>query len=142
MSEPLVVVGAVIVHAGRILACRRGPAQSAAGQWEFPGGKVEPGETQQQALRRELREELDIDGRVGELVHSATTDVAGRPIELHCWWVRVQTEPRTSTDHDAMRWLAPHELARVAWAEPDLPAVRALESAAGNIEQWESVWNR
>lgn len=142
MSEPLLVVGAVIVDRGRILACRRAPDRSAGGLWEFPGGKVEAGETQPQALRRELNEELHIDVQVGEHVSAATTAVGARLIELHCWWVIANEEPRASTDHDAMRWLAPHELSHVEWAAPDLPAVQVLQTAGDNIDHWESEWNR
>ncbi|MEO7018256.1 MAG: (deoxy)nucleoside triphosphate pyrophosphohydrolase [Leifsonia sp.] len=125
---PLEVVAAVIVDAsGRVLACRRSPQKDAAGLWEFPGGKVEPGETPQESLRREIREELGVDIAVGELVDRSVTHVGGRAIALSCFRARLTAEaPTVSTDHDRMRWVAPAGLCGLEWALPDLPAVRIL----------------
>jgi 8-oxo-dGTP diphosphatase len=121
------VVGAVIEIDGRVLACRRAPGKSAAGYWEFPGGKVEHGESPNEALRRELREELSVDSIVHDLVSRATTVVGETGIDLACYRVEiVGTAPTTSTDHDELRWVRPDKLADLAWAAPDLPSVEAL----------------
>ena len=79
-APPLEVVAAVIVEDGRVLACRRSPLKDSAGLWEFPGGKVEEGESAQASLAREIREELGVDIEVGELLDRSVTVVDGRSI--------------------------------------------------------------
>ncbi|HEY8280946.1 MAG TPA: (deoxy)nucleoside triphosphate pyrophosphohydrolase [Leifsonia sp.] len=126
--EPLIVVAAVIRDGDRILACRRAPGKDAAGRWEFPGGKIEPGETPEAALARELREELGVDAQVGPLLDRTTTRAGGRRIDLACYAVAVIGDrPTRSTDHDELRWLSVRELRTVDWADADLPAVAILE---------------
>lgn len=117
--QPRTVVGAAIIRDGRVLACRRTAPPKAAGLWELPGGKVEPGESPEQALVREIAEELLLDievtgwldgtsaiGTTHELVVATATAAAGRP------------QP---TEHDAITWLGADELDDVEWLEPDLP---------------------
>lgn len=111
-----------------VLAFRRRAGRSAGGKWEFPGGKVEPSETQPSALVREIREELGIKVSVGELVVRASTEVDGRIIDLACYWATANELPTTSSDHDAIRWVTVTSLREVDWAEPDLPAVNAIEA--------------
>lgn len=122
------VVGAAIVRDGRVLAARRTAPPEAAGRWEFPGGKVEPGESPEDALVREVREEL---GCAVEVTGWLPGEV---PIgERHTLTVAVATlagdaEP-VPHEHDAVRWLAAAELDDVDWLEPDrpfLPHLRAL----------------
>lgn len=126
-KEPLDVVAGIIVHEGRVLACRRGADRSAGGQWEFPGGKIERDETPRDALVREIREELGVEVSAGRRLTVDETAVGDRVIRLTCVWAHaVDQIPTESTDHDALRWLARGELDSVAWAEPDLPAVRLL----------------
>jgi 8-oxo-dGTP diphosphatase len=126
--EPLIVVAAVIRDGDRILACRRAPGKDAAGRWEFPGGKIEPGETPQTALSRELREELGVDAQVGPLLDRTTTRTGEGRIDLACYAVTVAGDrPARSTDHDELRWLSVRELRTVDWADADLPAVAILE---------------
>ena len=125
--KPLDVVAAVIVHGGRVLACRRGEGKVDAGKWEFPGGKVERGESPAQALAREIREELGVDVRVGELLRSDVTDAAARSIRLTCLAATLAgPRPTASTDHDRMEWVRPTELAMLDWAMPDLRMVREI----------------
>ena len=123
------VVAAVIRHGDEILACRRRPGISSAGLWEFPGGKVEPGETPEDALAREIREELGIDIRVGALIDRSTTALdSGRLINLACYDARAETPPEQSVDHDELRWLLPRDLGSLTWAAPDLPTVAILST--------------
>jgi 8-oxo-dGTP pyrophosphatase MutT (NUDIX family) len=122
---PPLVVGAVIIHAGRLLAARRvGPA-ALAGGWEFPGGKVEAGESAEAACVRECAEELGVLVRV---VAPLGPDV---PV-LDGWRLRLfearleQGDPLPGADHDALRWLAPEELHEVDWLPGDRPLLPAL----------------
>jgi len=123
LGRVLVVVGAAIVRAGRVLAARRSAPAAVAGRWEFPGGKVEPGESETDALVRECREELGVEIRVGELLGTVAQDsfvlrvyraalLAGEPLPLQ--------------DHDELRWLAADEAPAVAWLPADLPLLPAV----------------
>lgn len=128
---PLRVVGAVIVEGDRFLTARRGPGKSAAGLWEFPGGKIEPGEAPQQALARELREELSVDIEVGWLIGRGESRSPARTIHLDCYWARLRGgPPAASTDHDLLEWVGREQLERRDWALPDVPIVRALLDGA------------
>ena len=125
-----VVVGAAIVRDGRVLAARRSAPPELAGGWEFPGGKVEPGESES-SLVRECREELGVRVTVGELLGSAPLS---RGFVLHVYLAAlVAGEPRPLQDHDELRWLAADELDSVDWLpaeRPALAAVAALLAAA------------
>ncbi|RDV44147.1 DNA mismatch repair protein MutT [Leifsonia sp. ku-ls] len=128
MVQPLLVVAAVVRDGGRVLACRRAAGRDAAGRWEFPGGKVEPGEDPAAALVREIREELGIGIHVGALLDRSVTPRADGPaIDLACYDCTLAgPAPGSSTDHDALRWLPPERLAELDWADADRPAVRLL----------------
>lgn len=131
-GTPLRVVGAVLVTADglRILAARRRPSIPTAGRWEFPGGKIEPGESPQAALVRELREELGIEVEVGWLIGRGTGWAGERELHLDCYWARpVGPSPTTSTDHDLLEWVELDALLTRDWAEPDVPIVETI--AAG-----------
>lgn len=122
-----VVAGVLTQPDGRVLVCRRAPDRSAAGQWEFPGGKLEPGESAEEALRRELQEELGVDAVVGGLINRTVTRVDSLDIDLATYRVPwVGPGPTSSTDHDELRWLSPTDLSSLRWATPDLPTVRVL----------------
>lgn len=124
------VVAGVFTDGERVLACRRRPGLAAAGRWEFPGGKCEPGELPGPALERELAEELGVEVEVGSLLDRSTTVVDGTPITLACYFVRPLGDlPTASTDHDQVCWFARHRLRWLDWADPDLPAVRTLALA-------------
>jgi 8-oxo-dGTP diphosphatase len=127
MVESLRVVAAVIIRDGCVLACRRNPDRSAGGLWEFPGGKVEPGESAEDALAREIREELGVDIEIGELIHRATTPTNSARVDLSSYAARLlDAVPTSSADHDSLRWMHPDELRELTWAEPDLPVVALL----------------
>ncbi|MBT2484278.1 MULTISPECIES: (deoxy)nucleoside triphosphate pyrophosphohydrolase [unclassified Microbacterium] len=125
------VVAAVIEHDGRVLACRRRPKKAAGGKWEFPGGKIEPHETPESALVREIQEELSIGIEVVSRLRTDETQVGDSVIRLICLRARLTGDaPTVSLDHDELRWLAPESLPELDWAAPDLPAVAELAGRA------------
>ena len=115
----VVVVGAAVVRHGRVLTTRRTHPWHAAGRWEFPGGKVEPGESPEDAVVREVREELRCEVAVTCMLPGASTVKPGYTLRVALAEL-VDGEP-VPHEHDAMRWLGPEELADVDWLEPDLP---------------------
>ncbi|WP_329271391.1 (deoxy)nucleoside triphosphate pyrophosphohydrolase [Streptomyces sp. NBC_01451] len=125
----VVVVGAALLRDGRLLAARRSAPPELAGRWELPGGKVEPGEAPQDALVRELREELGVDAEPVERIPGEWPLRA--PYVLWVWTARLpagSAEPKPLQDHDELRWLTPAEIWDVDWLDQDVPAVR--EAAA------------
>ena len=129
MSEnlPLHVVGAIFVIGEKVLACRRAPHKSSPGLWEFPGGKVEVGESASEALVREIKEELGIECKPRETYDVSITKVGELEIKLETIVCPFDSEQElSSTDHDEFRWLEVDELHKVKWAKPDRPAVKKL----------------
>jgi 8-oxo-dGTP diphosphatase len=120
------VVGGAVVRDGCVLVARRGPRQRHAGWWELPGGKLEPGETEPQALARELREELGIEVSVGARLDEATHHYPGITVRLAAWSATLAAGEPTATEHDALKWVRPHELADLAWAPADVPLIPAV----------------
>ncbi|MFE1313314.1 (deoxy)nucleoside triphosphate pyrophosphohydrolase [Streptomyces sp. NPDC058755] len=131
MTERIVVVGAALLDAGRLLAARRSAPPELAGRWELPGGKVEPGERPEDALVRELREELGIDTEAVERVPGEWP--LRSPYVLQVWTARLRpgsAAPRPLQDHDDVRWLTPDEVWDVNWLDQDVAAVREIETLA------------
>jgi len=126
MLKRIKVVGAVLVHDGRVFAAKRGPGKSMAGYWEFPGGKVEADETPEEALARELREELKIDVTVGEFIVTATHEAGTAVIELSTYLCTIIEGVPVLTEHEEFRWLPVSELSDVEWAPADIPTVELL----------------
>lgn len=120
------VVGAALVRDGRVLASRRTAPAHLAGLWEFPGGKVEPGESDEDALRRELREELGVEVEVGERL-GPELSLGGTAVLRVYLAVLVSGEPQ-ELDHDAHRWLAADEVEDVPWIPADAPVLPHLEA--------------
>ena len=132
MSRRL-VVGAAVVRDGRLLAARRTTPPATAGRWELPGGKVDAGETPEDALVREVEEELGC--RVAVLRWLDGEQPIGATHVLRAAFCRLEADgPRPGPDHDELRWLGPEELGDVDWLEPDrpfLPAVREVLLGSG-----------
>jgi 8-oxo-dGTP diphosphatase len=120
------IVGAAIVVDGRVLACERSEPPEMAGRWEFPGGKVEPGESDVDAVVRECVEELGVGVEVGVQV-GPDVPVAGGRLLLRVYLARLagDVEPRP-LEHSALRWLSVDELDDVPWLPADAPIVAAL----------------
>jgi 8-oxo-dGTP diphosphatase len=130
--ERQVVVGAAIVRAGRVLAARRTAPASAAGRWEFPGGKVEPGETEADSLVREVEEELGLCIRVERWLVGA--EPIGARYLLKVAVAAIEAGEPAPTEHDAVRWLAAHELGEVDWLEADRPFLTQLSQVLSTLE--------
>ncbi|MFD8917220.1 (deoxy)nucleoside triphosphate pyrophosphohydrolase [Streptomyces sp. NPDC059569] len=121
MTDRVVVAGAVYDR-GRLLAARRSAPPELAGRWELPGGKLEPGEGPEQALVRELREELGVESEPVERIPGEWPLKPG--YVLRVWMARLLSgEPRPLEDHDELRWLGPDEIHTVDWLDQDRPAV-------------------
>jgi 8-oxo-dGTP diphosphatase len=123
------VVAALILANGRVLAAQRPNRGEAALLWEFPGGKVEAGESHQTALARELAEELGIDASIGTHLLSTVHRYAQTSITLHCYYTSIKSGIITLHEHLAYRWLSFDQLDTLAWAPADLPAVAAIKKA-------------
>jgi 8-oxo-dGTP diphosphatase len=121
----VIVVGAAILDGDRLLAARRSEPAHLAGGWELPGGKVDPGETDEQALLRECQEELGVTIR---LLDRVGTDWPMPPsATLRVWTAEiVDGVPQPLEDHSELRWLGPGEWLSVAWLAADLPVVEAV----------------
>jgi len=120
------VVGAALLDGeGRVLAAQRAAPPELAGRWEFPGGKVEPGESETAALVRECREELgvevELDARLGE---DLPVELGGAVLRV--WTGRIVAGTPAATEHAALRWLDPAELDEVDWLPADRPLLDAL----------------
>ena len=123
----LEVVGAALVERGRVLLTRRSARMSMPGKWEFPGGKLEPGESARAALERECREELGLEVEVGARIGRGTAPHAGRRIVLEVYAAtRLAGELRLH-EHEEHGWFGPDELGGLDWPEADLPILPALE---------------
>lgn len=125
--DVLRVVGAIIERNGSVFAARRNAERSAGGLWEFPGGKIEPGESPEEALTRELEEELGVAVSVGPLIDTSKAQVGELWIELSCYAARfIDADPTKSTDHDALTWIHLDELNDYEWAPGDIPIIERL----------------
>lgn len=129
MSNPIRVVGAVFHDGERFLACRKKPGKPLEGHWEFPGGKIEPGESPEQALAREIREELNLIAEVGQKVTTTTYEYDFATIELTAFYCTLVDGDLRLTDHDATKWVTSTEAAHLTWAPADIPAVEAIASS-------------
>ena len=120
------VVAAVIRRGTQIFATQRGYGDW-KDWWEFPGGKMEPGETPSEALVREIREELDAEVRVGELLKTVEWDYPAFHLTLHCYWCTLASDQMHLLEHESARWLDAAGLDSVRWLPADeqlLPLIR------------------
>lgn len=112
------VVAAIIIKDGEVFATQRGYGEW-QGWWEFPGGKIEPGETTQEALVREIREELDADISVGALLETVEWDYPTFHLTMHCYLCTLLSASLNLNEHQAAAWLTPQTLTTVKWLPAD-----------------------
>ena len=119
---------------GRIFATQRGYGDW-KDYWEFPGGKMEPGESPEEALKREIWEELETKIVIERLVTTIEYDYPAFHLTMHCYWCKVETGSLTLKEHEAARWLQAHELDSVNW----LPADKSVIDLIKNIQGTDTI---
>lgn len=122
------VVAAVIRDKEKIFATARGYGEF-KGQWEFPGGKIEEGETPQEALKREIREELATEIEVGELIHTIEYDYPAFYLSMDCFWCSIRSGKLTLLEAEDAKWLTKDSLRSVQWLPADLELIDVIERA-------------
>ena len=120
------VVAAVIRKDNRIFATQRGYGEFKDG-WEFPGGKIEDGETPEQALAREIKEELDTEIQVGKLIDTIEYDYPKFHLSMDCFWCEIMQGGLELKEHEAARWLSKEELYSVDWLPADVGVIERVE---------------
>ena len=127
------VVAAIIVQNQKVFATQRGYGDFKDG-WEFPGGKIEAGETSEQALAREIREELNTEIEVGERLCTVEHDYPAFHLSMQCFLCRVISGDFVLREHEAARWLGSDELWSVDWLPADIEVVKAIEQSGSLSE--------
>ena len=128
MKKDIHVVGAVICREGKILCAQRGAAKTLAYKWEFPGGKIEEGETPEKALIREIQEEMNCVINVGEKVEHTVHEYDFGFIHLTTFHCELVSGELRLTEHIDIKWLDSKELHTLDWAPADIPAIEKLQS--------------
>lgn len=122
------VVAAIIVKDGKVFSTQRGYGDLKGG-WEFPGGKVEPGENQEEALKREIKEELDGEIEVGAYFDKVEYDYPTFHLTMHCYICTLVGDTLRLLEHEDAKWLAKSELKSVDWLPADIGTVEKLSQS-------------
>ena len=122
------VVASIIHQDGKILATQQGNDEY-KGLWEFPGGKMEPGETEEQAIVREIREELNVEIGVEKKVCTVEYDYPAFHLTMHCFWCHIHSGVLELKEHLSARWLSPSEWESVEWLPADVLVIDALKKS-------------
>ena len=120
------VTAAVIEKDGKILIAKRRTGDRHGGRWEFPGGKIDTGETPEECLKRELKEELGVEAEIGEFICSSVFKYMFVPLELLVYKARHISGKFRALDHDELRWVEPSELAKYDFVKVDMKVVKKL----------------
>lgn len=116
------VVAAILIHNNLVFACQRGYGEFKDG-WEFPGGKVEAGESPEEALLREIREELEVEVNVGDLIDTIEYDYPAFHLSMKCYACTIAGGSPHLLEHEAARWLSADQLDSVAWLPADITLI-------------------
>jgi 8-oxo-dGTP diphosphatase len=130
MMKHIEVVAAIIQKDDRIFATQRGYGDW-QDWWEFPGGKMEAGETPEEALKREIREELSTEICIDKFLCTVEYDYPAFHLKMHCYLCSLLTEALHLNEHEAARWLTKDELDSVKWLPADLMVIEALKNREG-----------
>ncbi|MDQ7175323.1 (deoxy)nucleoside triphosphate pyrophosphohydrolase [Staphylococcus chromogenes] len=128
MKKQITVVGAIIFDNHKVLCAQRSEKMSLPLMWEFPGGKIEQGESDIEAIKREIREEMKCDLEVGEKVTTTTYEYDFAIIQLTTYRCQLKSQLPTLTEHKAIQWLDKKDLKSLTWAPADIPAVEIIVS--------------
>ena len=120
------VTAAVIIDSGKVLIAKRKPPGKMPGMWEFPGGKIEKGETPEQCLRRELHEELGVEAAIGECIGTNVHQYEFYKIELVAYKARITAGEIGLKEHSDMAWVEAQDLVKYPFAPADLPFVEMI----------------
>ena len=121
------VAAAVIIDKGRVFATQRGYGEYKDG-WEFPGGKIEPGETPEEAIVREIKEELEAEIEPVRLIDTVEYDYPGFHLSMDCFLCRLKSENIVLKEHEAARWLDKNSLYDVEWLPADLGLIEKIKT--------------
>ena len=124
------VVAAVIVSEGKIFATQRGYGEFKDG-WEFPGGKIETGETPEEALAREIKEELDTEINVDEFIDTIEYDYPSFHLSMDCFWCSIKEGKLTLKEHEAAKWLDLQTIDSVEWLPADVTLIDKIKKRLG-----------
>ena len=127
-KKSIKVVAAVIRKGNYVFATQRGYGEY-KDWWEFPGGKIEEGETPEYALVREIKEELDSDITVGKFLTTVEHDYPSFHLSMDCYWCNVKSGKLTLLEHEAAKWLPLDDLWQVNWLPADVKVVEAIEKS-------------
>lgn len=127
MSRRIEVVAAIIHEDGKIFATQRGYGNYRH-KWEFPGGKIEPGESPEEALAREIREELETEVRVGEFVGTVEYEYPEFYVSMRCYLCTIVSGDLTLVEHESAKWLDRNNLFSVDWLPSDLEIIEKLQN--------------
>lgn len=127
------VVAAIIIKDRKVYATQRGYGEW-QGWWEFPGGKIEPGEYPQDALKREIKEELDAEIEVGELLETIEWDYPAFHLTMHCFICSLESDRLLLNEHKDAAWLTEETLGSVKWLPADLTILKTIENHINNLD--------
>ncbi|WP_456272427.1 (deoxy)nucleoside triphosphate pyrophosphohydrolase [Bacillus sp. AK031] len=126
MKKNIHVVGAVIFKDSKILCAQRGTEKSLPLLWEFPGGKIEEGEKPEDALKREIKEEMRCTIDISEQIEHTVYEYDFGIVHLTTYYCKLIEGEPVLTEHAAIKWLAPEELSTLEWAPADIPAIEKI----------------
>ena len=127
------VVAAIIIDGDKLFATQRGYGEFKGG-WEFPGGKIEPGETPQEALIREIKEELDTEIEVGEILDTVEYDYPTFHLSMDCFICTIKSGDLVLKEHEAAKWLTKETLGSVEWLPADKGVVEKIKYSAITVK--------